>query len=350
MNPARSPEQGEVLKLGPPAAGEVTIAVDPNASATAFAAGTQTLRPGAEIPVQRHLDRDVALFVHKGQGRATLNERSLIVLPGAMLYVPRGAWHGVHNTGTGDLQIAWVSSPGVEVFFRDLSRAGASPSAQVLQELAQRHRIEFRPATAAPVPAARHHRGHRGGRQHRVGRTPARPGSSESVATPPPARIEASSPTPVSPGVGPVSSTVPDASAASRAPHGHSRRRHRRGASRQPGGWRHSLTGKDSPGSVAGQRPTPPAAPPEHRDKTGGAPSVPLPASTSGSARPGAGRQQPPRGRYRRRIKEVYMGGQWVQVEGEGPTIAPRSPRPGRRGPKQDGDGEPPGVSLGVQL
>ena len=297
MNPSRSPEKGEVLKLGPPVSGEVIITVDPGSAGTAFAAGTQTLLSGAQIPVQKHLDRDTVWFVHKGQARATLNERVIVVVPGAMLYVPRGAWHGLRNTGTGTLQIAWVSAPaGLEAFFRDLSRAGASPtaSAQALQELAQRHRVEFRQAADAPRQPSGRRRGRRGGHRNR-------------------------------------------------------------GGGRQPSGWRHSLAGKDSsgsvgltrrvsalpsptpptvgvPGSVAGPRATPPAAPAQH------------------PSRPAAGRQRPPRGRHRRRVREVYMGGRWVQVEGEGPVIAPGSDRSERRGPKPDGDDEPPDIRLSVPL
>ena len=327
MNPSHSPEHGDTLKLGPPATGEVVIAVDPSASTAAFAAGTQTLRPGAAIPVQRHLDRDVALFIHKGQGRAILNGRSTIVLPGAMVYAPRGAWHGVRNTGTGDLQIIWVSSPGVEVFFRDLSRAGASPSAENLQTLAQRHRIEFSPAAEAPPQAGRRRRGRRGEHRHRVGSPPTRPDSSGSAVMPPPPRPEVSSPTLVAPGVSPAPSTLPHAPAASRPPRRHRRRR---------GG--------------AGQRPKPPATPQELRNKVGGAPSVQPTTSTSGSARPGASRQRPPRGRHQRRGKEVYINGKWVRVEGEGPVIAPGSSWPKRRGPKPGGDDEPPGIRLSVPL
>ncbi|MBI4323225.1 MAG: cupin domain-containing protein [Candidatus Omnitrophica bacterium] len=240
------------------------IAVDPGSTGTAFAAGTQTLLPGAQMPAHKHLDQDEVLFVHKGQGRATLNERVIVVVPGAMLYVPRGAWHGLRNTGTGTLQIAWVSAPpGLEAFFRDLSRAGASPTAQTLQELAQRHRVEFRQAADAP--------------------------------------------------------------AASNPPHRHRRRRRRR-------------------------RATPSAAPQGRREKAGGAPPVSLAPPAGQPSRPAAGRQRPPRGRHRRRVREVYMGGRWVRVEGEGPVIAPGTQGPERRNPKPGGDDEPPAVRLSVPL
>jgi len=257
MNPSRSAQKGEVLKLGPPASGEVVITIDPGSTGTAFAAGTQTLLSGAECPVQKHLDQDLVLFVHKGQGRATLNERVIVVVPGAMLYVPRGAWHGLRNTGTGTLQIAWVSAPpGLEAFFRDLSRASASPSAQALQELAQRHRIEFGQAADAP--------------------------------------------------------------AASSAPHRHRRRRRGRGGA-------------------------------SRRQQTGTAPAVSAPSPAQSSPRSDAGRQRPPRGRHRRRIKEVYMSGRWIQVEGEGPVIAPGR-QPGQRGEQRRDDDETPGGPLSVPL
>lgn len=258
-----SMEVTPALKLWPPASGEVRITVDPSASGAAFAAGTQTLRPGAEIPLQRHLDRDVALFIHKGQGRASLNGQHTIVNPGAMWSVPRGTWYGLRNPGNGELQLAWVASPGMEAWFREFSRAGAAPSAEALHELAQRHRVEFRQKAEAlgPGPIEPHRRGRRGGRRRGGGRG-------------------------------------------------------------QP----------------------PPAASRESHPPSGRAPAVPPRASAPGSARQGPGRQRPAQGRPHRRGKEVFMGGKWVRVEGEGPAIAP-----GSRGHKP-GDDDEPRVRLSVQL
>lgn len=304
-----SMEVTPALKLGPPASGEVRITVDPGASGAAFAAGTQTLRPGAEIPLQRHLDRDVALFIHKGQGRASLNGQSLIVNPGAMWSVPRGTWYGLRNPGNGELQLAWVASPGMEAWFRDLSRAGAAPSAEALHELAQRHRVEFQQGTETPGPIEPHRRGRRGGRRHRAERPPA-----PLVSSGAPAPLPADG----------TETPAPGAGAVPHAPHGPGRRRRRRG-----GGT---------------QRANPPAGAHGQRPQAGRAQVVPPRASAPGSARPGAGRQQPARGRHHRRGKEVFMGGKWVRVEGEGPAIAP-----GSRGHKP-GDDDEPRVRLSVQL
>ena len=291
--------------------------VDPGSAGTAFAAGTQTLSPGAEIPVHKHLGRDAMLFVHKGQGRAILNERVINVVPGAMLHVPRNVWYSVRNTGTGALQIAWASSPpGLELFFRELSRLGGAPSAQALQELGQRYGIEFRPATEAPpVPEGRRHRGRRGGRGR--GRRP---------PTPPTA---AASPSTLSPASGAPSSVVSAAPAAPHAPDPHRRRHRRRGG-----------TGRRSAPPVAAQGP--------HEPSAGTAPVSPS-APTPRPQRPAGGRPRSGSLHRRRRVKEVYMGGRWVRVEGDGPVIAPGR-QPGRRDPKRGEDDEPPPIRLSVPL
>ena len=338
MNPSRGPQTGEVVRVGAPAAGEVTITVDPAIAGTAFAAGTYALSPKAEIPVHRLLERDELLVIYKGQGRATLREQSMVVVPGSILFVPRGAWQGLRNTGTGALQFVWVASPpGLEVFFRELSHLGASPSPAALQELAQRYGIELRgpaePSSVVPAASGQQRRRHRGGRRHRGRRAAAASGVSGSSAVSAPAA--ASTLTPVVPRDPASSAPAPKAPAVL----GDSRRRHR---GRR--GWR----GHGRRGSGARSTTSAVAQPP--RETTGKAPSAPPATSASGSARPAAGRQRSSRGPRWRRGKEVYMGGKWVRVEGEGPMIAPGSSRPESRHPKRDDDDDPPRIRLSVPL
>ena len=159
------PAEGETLKLGPPAAGDVIIKVDSRQEGAPFAAGTETLLPGVEIPSNRHLDRSEVLFIHKGQGRVTLDGQSMTVVPGTTIFVPKQSWWSLRNTGTGLLQFTWVSEPGgIEEFFRELSRAGTSADPAAVKAIAQRHGIEFGEAAAAPAPVhGRRHRRRRGG-------------------------------------------------------------------------------------------------------------------------------------------------------------------------------------------
>ena len=262
------PEQSEVVKLGMPMSGEVAITVDPGRVGTPYVAGTETLQPGAEVPVHRQLDRDQALFIHKGQGRMVLNEQILNVTPGKMVFVPRGVWYGLRNTGTGRLQIAWIASPpGLEVFFRECSQLGATPSLEAVQALAQRYRIELRPpsegASSAASPRSRSSRGGRRRRRSRGARV-----RSELPAARVERRTKSGAPSA-------VPSSVPS------SPRSRGRRR---GARRRPG--------------AATQGPP--------------APSSPSPSTRSRASRGG----------YRRRVKEVYIDGRWVQVEGGKPVIA----------------------------
>ena len=284
MNQLRVPDKGAVVKLGPPVSGEVIITVDPIVDGTTFAAGTQTF------------------------------------LPGAMVHVPRGAWYGVRNTGTGEFQVAWTSSPpGLEAFFRELSSVGAAPSEPALQELAQRHQMEFRPAGATPISADRP-RSPRGGRRHRSGRGHARPAEAASPgapsSTPPPVSTEPSAASTATPPTTPAA-----ARAASGAPHGH--RRRRRGGRGGGGG-----------------RATPSSTPQPPREEPSGAPST-TPSAPVSPARPATSRSSSGPRRRSRRFKEVYMGGRWVRVSDEGPVIAPGPQESGRRGQKPGEDDEP---------
>lgn len=248
MKPNPRQGQGEILKLGSPCPGELTITVDSQKTGSPFSSGLQTLLPGSEIPLHRHLRQDEVVFVHKGQGRVVLEQRSMTVVPGIMLYVPRGTWHGLRNTGTGVLQITWTAAPpGIEAFFRELSRLGRAADPKAIQELGQRHGIEF------------------------------------------------------------SSSGQPTKTAAVASEPRHGRRRRRRGRRR----------GRSSPPPPAPQGQAVPPSAPHPAPETAPAPSKATPPAAQRPRHDGA------------HVKEVYMGGRWIRVVGEGPVIAPgpeRSP------------------------
>ena len=323
MNPSSAPQKAEVVKLGPPASGEVTITVDPALAGTSFAAGTYALQPKAEIPAHRLMGRDELMVICKGQGRAILGEQSLIVVPGSLVFVPRGTWQGLRNTGTGLLQFVWVASPpGQETLFRELGRAGSAPSPEALQEIAQRHGLEFRAPGVTPSPAeapvSGGRRRHRGGRRHRGRDRAAAPTAPSAQA------LAAASMTPA-PAAPPSSATaspvVPgDASR---------KRRHRGGRGRRRGA---APSGGAPPPAAS---PSSPAAPARRQETKGGASA--------------AGRRRSGRPHFRGRPKEVYMGGQWVRVQGDEPVIAPGREQMRRRAKPSDDD-EPPGASLTVPL
>lgn len=271
--------------------------------------GTESLAPGAAIPVHRHVSQDEVWFIHKGQGRATLEGKSMTVLPGVMLYVPRNAWHGLRNTGTGLLQFAWTSAPpGIEEFFREVSRLGASSDAAAVQAIAQRHGMEFHPSgevavAAVPGTGLRH-------RRHRRGRGGGGRGQSQTQ------------PTPVAAQAAPPALASPARSQPTAAPVAGQPRRGRRPRHR----GRHG-------------RPSQPAATPGASSP----PPKPLRPPTAAPRRQGGASRH-----YRGRVKEVYMDGRWVQVTGEGPVIAPghEGPRRGRSPKDEDTPSGPLSVAL----
>ncbi len=256
--------------------------------------GTYAIPPGGAFPMHRHREREVVWFVHKGQGRATVEGRSATILPGMTVTVPRQRWCSLRNTGTGLLQLAWTASPtGLETFFRELAQPGAPVSPPVLQDVGQRHGIEFRleeepqPSGAPAQPPqqrSRHRRRRRGGSGQGSG-LPRPQASAPSIAQP-------------------SQAVAPPAPAPRQAGERRPRRRGHRGRGQQP------------------QRPM--SAAPSAASASPGAPKQPASRPSAGAKpdRSAAGRSRRPPRHHHGRVKEVYMGGRWVRVSGEGPVVA----------------------------
>ena len=275
--------QGEVLRLGWPAPGQVVIAVDGRASGGVYASGTQTLSPGAGLPVCRHLRHELILFVHRGQGRLTIEGQRSTVVPGAAIHIPKESWYGLCNTGTGALEVTWTSVPaGVEEWFRELSRLGDTPDPSRLQHVSQQQAVELgaenQLSSGKPGRAPRPRRGPR--------------------AMPQPASHP---PSPSVPAAGAITAPGAESPAPLAAEHASAKDRQAvagaRPGSDQPRRWNRR---------------------PRHRPPApmGGRTAQPPGPATSTSRRP------EPRGQ-RRRFKEVYMNGRWVRVAGDGLVISP---------------------------
>jgi mannose-6-phosphate isomerase-like protein (cupin superfamily) len=78
----------------------------------------EEMNPGAKMRVHKHLDNDELIFIHRGQGTLTLEDQVIEVKTGAVAFIPRGAWHGLDNTGSEKLHMIFQYSPaGFEEFF-----------------------------------------------------------------------------------------------------------------------------------------------------------------------------------------------------------------------------------------
>jgi quercetin dioxygenase-like cupin family protein len=302
---------GETLRLPPPPAGDLVIHLDGRQRDTALCLGTQTLEPGAEMPVHRHRGHDEALFVHKGQGRATVGQEQLTVTPGAVVLAPRQTWHGLRNTGTGILQVVWVSAPpGMSELFRDLARGGLSSAPERLRQLSERYGLEL--ASPQEPPSASASPAHEPRRRRRRRRRPA----AGSAAAQKPAAIPPGQPAqptlaeappsvaaPAQPAFRPEDGQPPTSQA--QAP-----RRRRRHRTRR----RHAHRQAAPPASS----PSPPPAATAPRQAIGARPRSDSPATLKAARHAAERRPRRPRGK----VKEVYMGGRWIRVVGEGPVIA----------------------------
>jgi mannose-6-phosphate isomerase-like protein (cupin superfamily) len=108
--------------------------------------------PGASIPVHSHRNEDELIFLHTGTGIVTLGDRRVPSSAGAMLYAPKGTWHGIENTGPDVLTWCAVwSPPGFEQFFRETGVppgvVGKYPTPARIAESARKYGMLFRDPT-----------------------------------------------------------------------------------------------------------------------------------------------------------------------------------------------------------
>lgn len=80
---------------------------------------TAEIEPGDAIPVHIHSNEEEFIFLHSGKGRFTLGDTQYDVAAGSYLLVPRGTWHGLHNTGDQTILMVFGYTPaGFEDYFR----------------------------------------------------------------------------------------------------------------------------------------------------------------------------------------------------------------------------------------
>lgn len=91
--------------------------------------------PGRKMRIHKHLNNDELIFIHKGQGTLTLDEESIEVRTGDVVFVPRGTWHGLDNTGKENLLMCFQYSPaGFEEYFLENGTLVGMPSKEKTEE------------------------------------------------------------------------------------------------------------------------------------------------------------------------------------------------------------------------
>lgn len=92
--------------------------------------------PGRKMRIHKHLNNDELIFIHRGEGTLTLDTETIIVRTGDVVFIPRGTWHGLDNTGSETLSMVFQYSPAgfEEYFVENGTLAGAAPKEKTREE------------------------------------------------------------------------------------------------------------------------------------------------------------------------------------------------------------------------
>lgn len=89
---------------------------------------TSTVPINDAIRIHKHLNEDEIFFIRQGTGLFTLGNREHAVSAGSLIFIPKGIWHGLKNTGAEEITTVFGYSPaGFEDFFKELGTAADKP-------------------------------------------------------------------------------------------------------------------------------------------------------------------------------------------------------------------------------
>ncbi|MGZ5192033.1 MAG: cupin domain-containing protein, partial [Flavisolibacter sp.] len=99
---------------------------------------TEDIVPGRKLRIHKHLNHDEIIFIHKGEGKFTLDEKIIEVKTGTLVFVPRGEWHGLENSGKEEMIMVFQYSPaGFEDYFiENGTPVGQAPKERTAEEYA----------------------------------------------------------------------------------------------------------------------------------------------------------------------------------------------------------------------
>jgi mannose-6-phosphate isomerase-like protein (cupin superfamily) len=94
--------------------------------------------PGRKLRIHKHLHSDELIFIHNGEGLFTLDEEIVPVKAGTVMFVPRGVWHGLENTGKDPIRMLFGYSPaGFENYFiENGTPVGVAPAERTAEQYA----------------------------------------------------------------------------------------------------------------------------------------------------------------------------------------------------------------------
>ena len=99
---------------------------------------TEDIVPGRKLRIHKHLDNDELIFINRGEGRFTLDKEFIDVKSGTVVFVPRGVWHGIENTGKETIRMIFQYSPAgfEEYFIENGTLVGVEPKERTAEQYA----------------------------------------------------------------------------------------------------------------------------------------------------------------------------------------------------------------------
>lgn len=103
------------------------IKASPESGAVHLTVGLELHPKGSGTIVHRHDHTEEILFVHRGSGKAIIEDDTINVSAGSTLFIPPGIWHGIENPDD-SIHILFATTPqGLEKLFRGIGSPPGMP-------------------------------------------------------------------------------------------------------------------------------------------------------------------------------------------------------------------------------
>lgn len=121
-------DEGETYWIGPRNSPlTIKVAKDKQGN-TSMSFCRELIAPGEGIPMHKHLNADELIFIHRGEGMLSMDNKEVPVKEGSVALIPKGVWHRLVNTGKDTLTMVFSYSPaGFEGYFRELGSPLGTP-------------------------------------------------------------------------------------------------------------------------------------------------------------------------------------------------------------------------------
>jgi quercetin dioxygenase-like cupin family protein len=112
--------EGERRIWREPPPGDFILKVSPkNNGSQHLVMGTESMNPGDEFPLHKHLGQDELVYIEKGTVHAHVGDSERDLHAGGTVFIPANTWVNIKNPGPDTASVVFVfSAPGFENYMR----------------------------------------------------------------------------------------------------------------------------------------------------------------------------------------------------------------------------------------